>query len=144
MKVLLPIDGTDCSQKTIEWATTFLDKASSQIYLLYVIDLAVGVPLVDLDTQQALSSLENAKGILEGKGFKVAESHYIVDAPVDAICKYADETGIDQIVLGSHGKQGLAKFLLGSVSEGVFKHAKQQVLIHRNAQGAPVPMGSAS
>ena len=51
---------------------------------------------------------------------------------VAAICQYADEIQADLIVIGSHGYQGLAKFLMGSVSERVFKEANQPVIIVRN------------
>ena len=54
--------------------------------------------------------------------------------PVDQICRYAQKTQIDLLVLGSHGRTSLSHFLLGSVAERVVRAAPCPVLVARERQ----------
>lgn len=135
MKILLPIDGSDCSKATIEWVAQFFknhDKGQLSFYLLHVVELIPEVPISDYDLEEAMQALNVARKHLEGAGYQVAESEYIIERPARAICLYADEKQIDQIVMGSHGRKGLAKFFVGSVSTEVADMAKQPVMIYHN------------
>lgn len=135
MRVLLPIDESECTQRTLDWVAGFLSKTDMQLYLLHVVDTvsstmrAPEAPIAEFETDTAKALLENAKAKMTGHGFTVVEAKYILDNPVNAICRYADEKGIHQIIMGSHGRTGLAHLLMGSVSEGVFRKAKQPVLV---------------
>src|SRR4051812_17903213 len=51
--------------------------------------------------------------------------------PAHEICAYAQDRGFDLIVVGSHGRTGLKRFLLGSVAESVVRHAHAPVLTIR-------------
>jgi nucleotide-binding universal stress UspA family protein len=51
--------------------------------------------------------------------------------PADEILKYAAEMGVDLIAMGSHGRTGIMRFLMGSVSRKVLDHAGCPVLITR-------------
>lgn len=129
MKILIPIDGSQYSQATLAWATRFFDKGQHEFYLLHVVYYTPEAFVSDLELEEATKLLENARVFMEQKGFTVAEAKYVLGTPSDTICKYADEMGIDQIVMGSHGRTGLARLVMGSVSEGVFRQAKQPVLV---------------
>jgi nucleotide-binding universal stress UspA family protein len=61
----------------------------------------------------------------------VAHTAVISGQPVDGIVQYAAEHGNDIIIMGSHGRSGIQRALLGSVTEGVVRHANVPVLIHR-------------
>jgi nucleotide-binding universal stress UspA family protein len=52
--------------------------------------------------------------------------------PADTICRVADRLGVDAIVVGSHGRTGLRRLFLGSVSEHVVRHAPCPVLVVRS------------
>jgi nucleotide-binding universal stress UspA family protein len=136
MKILLPIDGSDCARQTVEWASEFYgkthEKSAIEFYLLHVVELIPEIPVSDYELEESIKMLQETRSLLESKGFKVAGTHYVIERPARAICLYADEQNVDQIVMGSHGRQGLAKFLMGSVSEEVFKQAKQSVFIYNN------------
>jgi nucleotide-binding universal stress UspA family protein len=67
------------------------------------------------------------------------------DAPADEIVKYAQSEGIDLIVMGTHGRPGLAHFLMGSVAEKVVRTAPCPVLTLRHSErqfvtGAAAPI----
>jgi nucleotide-binding universal stress UspA family protein len=137
MKLLLPVDGSQNAQATLDWVTSFFDKAQVTLYLLHVVDLVPDLPRTEYELDRAQTILNEARQCLEAKGFQVAESQYIIEQPSRAICRYAEEEGMDQIIMGSHGRQGLEKFLIGSVSEEVFRCASRPVLIYKNVGPSP-------
>jgi nucleotide-binding universal stress UspA family protein len=55
-------------------------------------------------------------------------------APVDVICRTAEKIGADVIVVGSHGRTGLGRLFLGSVSEHVVRHAPCPVLVVKSSE----------
>ncbi len=132
MKILLPIDGSDCSKKTLRWVIELFRNNQHSFYLLYVIDLIQEKPWDSDQFEKAQHVLDGAKAYLEQAGLDVVETKYVRGMPSQEIRHFADKEGIDQIIMGSHGRQGLSKFLMGSVSEDVFKHAKQTIMIINN------------
>ena len=52
-------------------------------------------------------------------------------APAKAICEYAEKHGVDLIVVGSHGRGGMERWLIGSVAERVVRHAASNVYVVR-------------
>jgi len=52
-------------------------------------------------------------------------------APAKAICDYAEKHGVDLIVVGSHGRGGMERWLIGSVAERVVRHATSNVYVVR-------------
>jgi nucleotide-binding universal stress UspA family protein len=62
--------------------------------------------------------------------------------PASEILRTADEFGADLIVMGTHGRSGLGRLLMGSVAEAVLREAPSPVLIARSA--LPVPRAASS
>ena len=141
MKVLIPVDGTEQALQTLKMAGQVLDKACGEVYLLTVrVPLATDIPWSQIDDTEALQLLlETAKQTGLDAGLNVVKTDYVTHPnPAVAICSYAEELCTHLIVMGSHGHQGLVKFLMGSVSEEVFKLAKQPVIIIRNDNSCSV------
>jgi len=59
------------------------------------------------------------------------EHHLLTGAPGLAILDFAERQGVDLIVLSSHGRTGLARFLLGSIAEQVVRNANCPVLTYK-------------
>lgn len=134
MKVLIPIDGSNASDDTLAWAVNTLDKRTNEFVLLSV----VADPMIaEYEIKDAKEMLTDARAFLEGNGARVAKAGYIQAEPVEGICQFALDENVDQILIGSHGRSGLPKLLLGSVSEGVLEHAKVPVFIYRNVTRVP-------
>ena len=139
MKILLPIDGSDCSMKTLHWAgELFKGRSDIEFYLLTVISITPDTITVEYDVTDATKTLNNAKRALENLGCRVAEISYVLGDAVERICEYAEEVGIDQILIGSHGRTGLSKLLMGSVSVAVMERSKCPVTLHRNVEHSPI------
>jgi nucleotide-binding universal stress UspA family protein len=78
--------------------------------------------------------LEQARQAAAEAGLSIKRAeHTTFHEPASAICDYAEKIEADLILIGSHGYQGIAEILMGSVSERAFKHATQPVII-RNDQ----------
>lgn len=109
----------------------------SKVTLLHVADPQAFIPpqavlepasTTDRSAHEAkLASLRDAH--LDGieVALAVVEDH----APARAICDFADEHGADLIVVGSHGRGGMERWLIGSVAERVVRHANTNVYVVR-------------
>ena len=137
--VLLPIQGLE-DTKT---ALTFLGKKpfreAPQITVLHVVPFAQPIWLEGAMVPESYrdeiiaagESLINQVGLqLSSLGYK-ATPHLMIGSPSKMILKHVSETRPDLILMGSHGKRGLSRFLLGSVSHGVTHHTPCSVLILR-------------
>ena len=90
---------------------------------------------LDDDAEAALDELKSTL-LADVEWISVATVEHGMSAK--AICDYARAHGIDLIVMGSHGRSGLAHFFVGSVAEKVVKHAPCAVLVVPNAAVAGV------
>jgi nucleotide-binding universal stress UspA family protein len=133
MKILLPIDGSDCANQTLDWAAETFNKQNSRYFLLFVIPVLPDLNTVEYDIVDATAMLRKARNHMEALGCSVERTEYALGDVVDQICRYAQEVSADQIVLGSHGRTGLAKLLMGSTSMKVLEHSHQcAVTVHRH------------
>jgi nucleotide-binding universal stress UspA family protein len=134
MRILLPIDGSECSERTLLWAAETFDRQNTEYYLLFVIPVLPDLNTVEYDIMDATAMLKSAKSRMARLGCHVARAEYLLGDVVDQICRYAQEIHADQIVIGTHGRSGLAKLLLGSVSIRVLERCPCNVTVYRNVE----------
>jgi nucleotide-binding universal stress UspA family protein len=97
------------------------------------------VSAVRMLRDDARAVLDSATARAEAAGVKIKTK--LIDAPaVSGICEYARRMRADTIVVGSHGRSGLPRLLLGSVAEGLMRHSSVPVLVVR----APAPARKSS
>jgi nucleotide-binding universal stress UspA family protein len=130
-EVLIPIDGSLGSCRTLEWAVGFLNPECARIHLIHVFNYTP--VLEEREPSEAFSGhiVAQAREYLEKQGFQVI-AREIQGSPSASVREYADEQFIDLIIIGSHGEQGPGKFLMGSVSQHVFENANQPVVLLNN------------
>lgn len=140
-RILLPVDGSDASLKAARYALRIAKLLDADIACIHVID---SLPLLK-GMNPALVALyfspaeEHAKkwiGDVEemAKKEKVhITSEIIIDVPSvpNAIIEYAAKQHADLIIMGTRGRTGAKKLLLGSVASAVMAHAKCPVLLVR-------------
>jgi len=131
LRILFPLDGSDCSKKLLEWSLCILQAHTVELYLLNVAPIISGeYSPIDEEMESGKAILANAKAFFEKHEFNVqsADIQMATGNIASVICKYADENGIDQIMIASHGHTALTSLLMGSVSQDLFKKAKQPVI----------------
>ena len=139
--VLVPVDESERSDAALEFALS--EYPDAKITALHVLDPAemhrtttLGADAGDADefrTQQE----ETAEQIL-GDAVEAADERgrsidvdQMAGAVVDSIVEYADERDVDHVVIGSHGRTGASRVLLGSTAEKVARRAPVPVTIVR-------------
>ena len=141
-KILLPIDGSDESLKAAKYAVTIAKEEKARILCIH----AIGTPVYISEYANPLllpSYYEQAKKLAEGwfksvaeiaeKGGVDIETHILIEVAsvVDSIVKYASDKNVDLIVMGTRGRTGLKRFLMGSIANGVVQYAHCPVLVVR-------------
>ncbi|MDV2438367.1 universal stress protein [Acinetobacter gerneri] len=139
--ILVPIDDSPIAYAAMEHAQDIAQAFDAQITLVSVvaIDPFVGVDFYKVApsiTDHIFEAEKNAEGrlqdlkqTLEQRGF-VVNTHIIREVPpAIGIVTIADEVNADLIIMGSHGRSGIKKFILGSVAQEVLTQSRLPVLI---------------
>jgi|SRR5579864_9242938 len=140
-RILVPVDGSPPSDAAIDLAIRLARFANGTIVLCHVQEVVL--PVADaagFATEQLVEEAASAgSAILEEAKRRVADAGVSVDttmraAPVaDAIVDAVRQLGIDVIVMGSHGRAGLARAVLGSRTEDVLRRSPVPVLVAPHA-----------
>lgn len=134
-RILVALDGSRNSEVALEQALHLGKAFRSIIYLMHVIDIYPESMSVAVDMEEELSHeareiLEKGKRHVEAEGLTCGDAIvHMGGKPADFITREARDRGVDLIVVGSHGRTGLGRLLLGSVSERVIGHAPCPVLV---------------
>jgi len=140
--ILVPVDGSPTSQQAIAKAVGIARAFKSAVTLLYVIDpyafTGVGTDFsygqaeyLGAATAEGQQALQAARQAFEAEGVAVSSSVVEGNAVYQAIVDTAEALGADLVVMGSHGRRGLQKLVLGSVTAQVLSHAHLAVLVVR-------------
>jgi nucleotide-binding universal stress UspA family protein len=138
IRILVPLDGSDTSERALDVAADFAAGVGAELVLCHVVDLTRAAAMSGGEAQLVAGCLEalrdEGRAILNESERRVAGrahvSTRIVDgSPVDAVERLAAEIPANYIVLGSHGRTGLTRLVLGSVAEGVVRSARVPVMV---------------
>jgi nucleotide-binding universal stress UspA family protein len=141
-RILVPTDGSPEVDAVIDHAAGLAAAHDAALDALYVVNTAgyAGLPgdgaiggLDALMNEQGEAALERAA---EHAGDRLSERVLVEGTPSAEIVDYADETGCDLIVMGTHGRGGIDRLLLGSVAERVVRTSSIPVLTVR-VEGRP-------
>ena len=138
MDVLVPIDDSEPAMQAVEHAVR--EYPDADLTLLHVIDPSIGTygeggmyaydSLLEARRQAADELLENAAEIATDHDGSV-ERETVVGSPGTEIVAVAETDAVDHIVVGSHGRSGASRVLLGSVAERVVRRAPVPVTVVR-------------
>jgi len=134
MRILLAIDNSKYSEAATEAIASLMRAQDARVFVLHVME----AQYVDTEKHQnqvklAEEWVQHAAGILRAAGFQAdANVAHLGDNIIqDVILSFARKWRPNLIVLGSHGRTGLKRLLIGSVSDAVSRHASCSVLIVR-------------
>jgi nucleotide-binding universal stress UspA family protein len=155
MRILLAVDNSAFSEAATQAVLRQAKPEDTEVRVLSVIELATELSAggdagyyakIDAafqeETDRSEALVAKTAELLRSKGFKVTSSAEGGD-PRYRIIDVAAEWHADLIVLGSHGRTGLNRFLMGSVSEAIVRHAPCSVEIVRSASAIQSVEGQA-
>ena len=135
--ILLATDGSEPARRAAEHAVERAAADGATLYALYVIDadpspLAVSradvrETLVEVGEQAAEAALSDVESLAAASGVEL-ETVVAEGRPAECIVSEAAEHGIDLVVMGTHGRPGVSRRLLGSVTERVVRSSPVPVL----------------
>ena len=148
--ILVPTDLSEGAEQALDYACELARMLGAQVHLLNVITIpALGVPelgvaltasMIDelvVGNQEAIDQLARTRGTAE-----IGQVMVRTGDPRDVINQTAKELGAELIVMGTHGRRGISRALLGSVAENVVRTAPCAVLtvrlrnVHRSDRDA--------
>lgn len=134
-KVLVPVDGSDRSFEVLPVASQFAQAYGAKLIVVSAREydptlhgmVAVPVPLEPAPVEhvrKAVAMFTHAGNAVEGE---------VLDGdPASAILEFAAKARVDLIAMATHGRSGFVRWMLGSVTEKVVRHAASPVLVVRN------------
>jgi nucleotide-binding universal stress UspA family protein len=135
--ILLPTDFSSCNEAALKLASTLAAESGAVLYIVHVHDVqhliaSMGEAgyLYEAQWKEELRAAETQLSNVVPTTPGVSYRHmFLRGSTVPELLEFADTRGIDLIVMGSHGRTGLSRLLLGSVAEGVMRRAKSPVLV---------------
>lgn len=147
-KILVAIDGSHASFDAADYAVMLAKQHNAQLFLLHVLhpeEYYSSLQFFEIkQSSDSKELIEQAKteankwfdiikkkieeDILE-KQMKIESAIIVSTATVDSILDYADEKDIDLIVVGTRGRSGIKKLLLGSTASGIVTYASCPVIV---------------
>ena len=138
-KILVPTDGSDSSMRAADFALKLAKHFGSEIIAIYVIDRIILEEISKIHERHEVEDEIKRKAerclnyivkSAEREGLK-ASSILVEGQPHDQIVRHAESLGTDIIVMGSKGRRGTNRILIGSVAERVIEYAPCPVLVIR-------------
>jgi nucleotide-binding universal stress UspA family protein len=141
MAVLVAYDGSDPARKAVQRAVRAANEiGEDEVVLLRVIEAADGMleagfdivqdRLKEFREQEPKELSADIRSLLESEAVEF-RIEAVAGKPAREIVSYAEEHDISEIVIGSHGREGVSRVLLGNVAENVVRRAPTTVIVVR-------------
>jgi nucleotide-binding universal stress UspA family protein len=136
-EILVPTDGSPATRRAVANAIDLAETYDARLHALYVVD-ATAYASMEAGTELVIEALEE-----EGEAAVRQVADAAAEAGVDCetsvrsgsahrtILQYVEDEGIDLVVMGTHGRRGVERYLLGSVTERVVRTADVPVMTVR-------------
>lgn len=134
--ILFPYDGSDGASAILEHAADIADWVDATVHVLFVADTTrdsvtvVEGRTVDALAQQGETTVEEAADALTARGVDY-DTDVVQGNPAPTIAEYAERYDYDLIVMPTHGREGLSRYIIGSVTEKVIRLSSIPVLTAR-------------
>ena len=144
-KILFPTDFSHIGDAALQMATSIARGTGASLLIAHIEeaptvyaggDFYYGIP--DPPTEELQRMLEQVKPTDPSVQY---EHRMLSGDPANAIVRLADEEHVDMIVMGTHGRTGLARLLMGSVAEAVVRRANCPVLTYKHPADKSVQVG---
>jgi len=137
-RIVVPIDLSSCSLDALEYAAQFVKQIGASITMLHVMEpVAYGLDFSlshANEWKRQRKYLEERLTVLSAclTSFGVKTDHVLMPGlPADSITSYVTAHECDLMVMGTHGRRGISRILLGSIADAMLRHAPCPVLTVR-------------
>lgn len=147
-KIVFPTDFSHCSEAALEYATALARESGAKLIIVHAEDPPVAYGggeayygILEPDHQELSRMLQE----IRPSDPEVHCEHRLLHgerSPASEIIQLAEDEQADMIVMGSHGRTGVSRFLMGSIAEAVVRRAGCPVLIIKQGHEKPVATGS--
>ena len=148
-KILVAVDGSETSKEALDEALRMASVSKASLHVVCVVDQVPLLPyggyydpgeLIDAARKDSTKVLEKAQSTVERMGLKaeveLAETDSIADDVPNCVKRCADRYGADLVVMGTHGRRGLRRMMLGSVAERFLRISTVPVLMVRGGEAS--------
>lgn len=139
--ILVPLDGSPLAERALSHAVTLASQFQSQITLIQVVppvytpmtpEMVMAQPVISMEQllEEAESYVKSRQAELRAEGLVVHRK--VVEGPIaESILGFAEGQTIDLIVMSTHGRSGIGRWIYGSVAQKVLQGAKCPILLIR-------------
>lgn len=128
-RILVPTDGSSVSTKALHHAIELAEIHSAEIHVLHAVNPVTHAPAGETSTLNTVATdngekvIDKTTEIIEETGFDRFTTEQTVGSPAKIITSYAEDNNMDLIVMGTNGRSGIDRVLMGSVTEAVVRHS---------------------
>ncbi len=126
-RIMIPTDGSKFAARSEDVAMEIAKKFNSTIVAVHIIDDKLIYPFEVLE-DEGKSILKKVRERAEKEDLAIEEV-LIVGSPIHDMAKIVKKTRSDIVIIGTHGKTGLEKLILGSVAESALKTVQVPLLL---------------
>ncbi|MCK5159697.1 MAG: universal stress protein [Candidatus Heimdallarchaeota archaeon] len=142
MKIMIATDGSEHAKRSVSSGIEIAKLSGAKLYAVHVVptvstsSMPIGSRMPRWDEAYEVlkdvgnKAIDDVKEAVKGEDVEV-EGVLLEGHPGDKLIEFAENNEIDMIVMGTLGKTGFEKFLLGSVADNVIRHSKVEVLVGR-------------
>ena len=144
-RILAPIDFSDCSLDALEYTIQIAKRFEASVTILHMLEwVSVGLDFSATEVaeggrvrRERESRVGELADLIRAQGLTAEAVIRGGGAPADVVLELAGERGADLIVMGTHGRRGLSRLLIGSVAEGVLRQAACPVITVKSPKFSP-------
>lgn len=138
-RILVPTDGSPEVERAVSHAVDLAVSHDATLHAVYVVNTAsfTTMPMEtgwegvgEMLREEGEAALDRVRELATGTGVDV-ETHLLEGSPSKEIVRFAEDCDCDLVVMGTHGRGGIDRLLLGSVAERVVRSSKIPVLTVR-------------
>ena len=133
--ILIPTDGSQGAKAALQHGIEIATQWDATLHALYVVDLRIARsgPLLQMLQEEGREALRESEVAGTQAGLSVV-TELVEGYPHEEILEYLREHGIDMVVMGTHGRTGIDRIILGSVAERVVRRSPVPVLTVREEE----------
>ena len=137
MKILVCVDGSECANRAVKYAAQFAKNYKADLTVIYVIESERSKKKLASDDygdeqHKAKKIMKDAEGIISQVAPDIIVDRRVAVGPISAeIVRIAEDGKFDSIVVGTKGRRGLTRMLMGSVADDVVHYSHCPVVVVR-------------